>query len=123
LQLEPKAYTVFQIRLAAAVGALCGGGLMSYALMLVTVIVLMLRFGPRNSELELDMIAEDENGEGGEEEEDEGEAGQQGQVAAETASVAASITSRQSNASMRTASTLQYLGERNQNRATICTDT
>ena len=47
--------------LAAAVGAACGGGMITMATMTVAFIVLMMRFGPRNAHLVLQR-GEDEEG-------------------------------------------------------------
>lgn len=102
--------------LAAAIGAMCGGGLMSYAMIMVSVTVLMLRFGPRNSELELNNIAEDQSDHSGEE---HYSLSSLPQDADETGSLA----SRRSNPSVLNSQTAQYLGEKIQSRATICTET
>eukprot|EP00873_Tetraselmis_striata_P034141 jgi/Tetstr1/454405/TSEL_041306.t1 len=102
--------------LAASVGVLCGGGLMLYALLLVAITVLMLRFGPRNSELELGSVSEDEDGEASEE-----ISSQDGfrQEATETTST----TSWRRGTSPHGALAVKYFGESLQSKATICTDT
>eukprot|EP00951_Prasinocladus_malaysianus_P047236 scaffold649514_cov41-Prasinocladus_malaysianus.AAC.1 len=55
--------------LSAAVGISCGGGQCVIAFILVACVVLMLRFGPRNSNLvcEVDEDEEDDDDEYGEE--------------------------------------------------------
>ena len=46
--------------LAAAVGAACGGGMLSVAAATVAFVVLMLRFGPRNAHLVLQRDEDEE---------------------------------------------------------------
>mmetsp|Transcript_38243 Transcript_38243/g.96135 ORF Transcript_38243/g.96135 Transcript_38243/m.96135 type:complete len:313 (+) Transcript_38243:135-1073(+) len=113
--------TAASIWLSAAIGTACGGGLYPAACFTVTGIVLMLRFGPRNSE----MVAEEEDGEpGGSSDSDEGaelaEAADMFRGGPETSSLSSSLLGRRSDEFPRaTSSAVRRLGRTESKKSTF----
>eukprot|EP00873_Tetraselmis_striata_P035970 jgi/Tetstr1/456234/TSEL_042997.t1 len=113
--------TAASIWLSAAIGTACGGGLYPAACFTVTGIVLMLRFGPRNSE----MVAEEEDGEpGGSSDSDEGaelaEAADMFRGGPETSSLSSSLLGRRSDEFSRaTSSAVRRLGRTESKKSTF----
>jgi len=111
----------FLCPLWANTGTACGGGLYPAACFTVTGIVLMLRFGPRNSE----MVAEEEDGEpGGSSDSDEGaelaEAADMFRGGPETSSLSSSLLGRRSDEFPRaTSSAVRRLGRTESKKSTF----